>query len=254
MKYLFATTALYCMFFAATAQKFFYDDATEKWGLKAEDGRVIVQPKYTNSYYFGPSFGSQGLANVQTGNGTTARWGYIDKTGKEVIPFLFAGASEFTVEGMAAVKLKDKWGFIDRTGKLVIAPKYDYVEYFYGAGLAAVNIGGTLTSMGYVVKGKWGFIDKTGKEVVPLKYDSKESFVSAEQQLTRVAIGSYPDIRYGYIDRTGKEVIPLIYEYADDFFRNGKAEVKLKGMSFNIDPAGKEIRPKQLVSPVKKKQ
>lgn len=49
--------------------------------------------------------------------------GYIDRTGKIVIPLKFDGARNFS-EGLAAVKVEDKWGFIDETGKVVIEPQF----------------------------------------------------------------------------------------------------------------------------------
>jgi hypothetical protein len=46
-------------------------------------------------------------------------------------------------EGHACVELKDKYGFIDRTGKEVIPLKYDYAEAFNEEtkGLAKVKLG-----------------------------------------------------------------------------------------------------------------
>ncbi|MFM8430738.1 MAG: WG repeat-containing protein, partial [Holophagaceae bacterium] len=34
-----------------------------------------------------------------------------------------------------------QWGFVDETGKEVIPPKYDWVDYFHN-GFARVNVGG----------------------------------------------------------------------------------------------------------------
>ena len=100
---------------------------------------------------------SEGLARVQLNN----KWGYIDKTGKEVISFKYADVGIFS-EGLAAVQLNDKWGFIDKSGKEVIPFKYDLVWYF-SEGTAGVKL-----------NGKWGFIDKTGAAIVPVEYASYE--------------------------------------------------------------------------------
>src|SRR5206468_8469070 len=40
------------------------------------------------------------------------KYGFIDKTGKEVIPRKYDDARSFS-EGLAAVKLNGEWGFID---------------------------------------------------------------------------------------------------------------------------------------------
>ena len=77
--------------------------------------------------------------------------GYIDITGKLVIPLIYDDALCFS-EGRAAVSIKGKWGFIDSTGKEVIPMKF-YEVYSFHEGMAAVN------------ESKFGFIDKDGKYV-----------------------------------------------------------------------------------------
>src|SRR5215472_13961814 len=52
------------------------------------------------------------------------RWGYIDQTGRIVIPPQFDGADPFS-EGLAQVWIGGKVGYIDTTGQIVIAPQYD---------------------------------------------------------------------------------------------------------------------------------
>ncbi|GIV34107.1 MAG: hypothetical protein KatS3mg031_1642 [Chitinophagales bacterium] len=56
-------------------------------------------------------------------------YGYIDRTGKVMIPLKFENAHSFR-QGLASVKIGGKWGFIDTTGTVVIAPKYDYAGSF----------------------------------------------------------------------------------------------------------------------------
>ncbi|MCB1024721.1 MAG: WG repeat-containing protein, partial [Acidobacteria bacterium] len=61
---------------------------------------------------------SEGLAAVFDGK----RWGYIDKSGKVVIPFRFNWAREFS-EGLAEVIVDVyKTAFIDKSGNYVIPP------------------------------------------------------------------------------------------------------------------------------------
>ena len=71
-----------------------------------------------------------------------------------------------------------KWGYIDKTGKEVVPCKYDFASSF-SDGLAAVNIGAVYDwtmEHSSMYGGKWGYIDKTGKEAVPLKYDTAYDF------------------------------------------------------------------------------
>jgi hypothetical protein len=50
------------------------------------------------------------------------KWGYIDKTGRLIIPFQFDTADYFS-EGLAAVGIGEKTGYIDKTGKFVVPPQ-----------------------------------------------------------------------------------------------------------------------------------
>ena len=51
----------------------------------------------------------EGIASVKIGE----KYGYINKSGKEIVPIKYDDASNFS-EGLAAVKLNGKWGFISR--------------------------------------------------------------------------------------------------------------------------------------------
>ena len=65
--------------------------------------------------------------------------GFIDNTGKIVIPLQFDSANGFS-EGLALVTLKGKQFFIDTSGRTVFQAKFDIIRDF-SEGLAAVNIG-----------------------------------------------------------------------------------------------------------------
>jgi serine/threonine protein kinase len=168
------------------------------------------------------SFGREGLASVELNN----KWGFIDNTGNEVIPLKYDYAYNFSKLGLglASVKLNDKWGFIDKNGKVVIPFKYDDADGFLD-GLAVVKL-----------NYKFGFVDKTGKEVIPLKYDDVRDF---SEGLAPVQLND----KWGYIDKTGNEAIPFKYDDAFNFFSEGLANVKLNDKNGFIDKTGKEVIP-----------
>ena len=63
---------------------------------------------------------NEGLARVtdKSGKGGNGKWGYIDTSGKLVIPLTWLSVSSFH-EGLAGVMNDErKWGFIDKTGNL----------------------------------------------------------------------------------------------------------------------------------------
>jgi hypothetical protein len=184
----------------------------EKWGYRDAIGKVIVRAKYKFAYTF-----SEGLAMV-----SNKKVGFIDKTGKEVIPLKYDAASRFYEDGLAMVKLNGKVGFIDKTGKGVIPLKYDAADNFNKYGLARVKL-----------NGKYGFIDKTGKDVIPPKYDK----VTQENNLIRVELNG----KAGFVDTTGVEIIPLKYDKVEQ--DHGLIRIMLNGKSGFVDKTGVEIIP-----------
>jgi len=83
------------------------------------------------------------MGNVawDSGDWYSGKWGFINKSGKEIIPIKYDHARVFS-DGLAAVRLNDKWGFIDPTGKIVTQFKYDEVHQGFSNGRAVVAVGG----------------------------------------------------------------------------------------------------------------
>ena len=190
---------------------------------------------------------SEGLASVAIQVGTDAkgnaivRWGFIDKTGKEVIPcqYCYTSSKEEVgpsfSEGLAAVQDENNnLGYIDKTGKVVIPFQYSMGRNF-SEGLAPVYL-----------NGKWGYIDKAGQVVIPYQYDEARSF---SEGLARVRIGragSGEILKFGYIDKTGKEVIPFRpYNVANDFSEGFATVIDENNKWGLIDKTGKEVIPCQ---------
>lgn len=115
------------------------------------------------------------------------RYGFIDKTGKVVIPPKFKDLGDFS-ENIATVKLNNKWGVIDTTGKFVIQPRYNNSIDFY-EGLADVKIGS-----------KYGYMNKNEKIVIKPQFDIAGRF---EEGLAPIVINN----KQGYINKKGEIVI-----------------------------------------------
>lgn len=76
------------------------------FGNSVKEDIWAVKP--TLEYYYLLPF-SEGLAAV----GQDGKWGYIDKTGNEVIPCVYDGTASFS-EGLAWVRQDGKWGIISK--------------------------------------------------------------------------------------------------------------------------------------------
>ena len=71
------------------------------------------------------AFGN-GLAPVKVGE----RWGYIDLSGRMVIPAQYDEALSFFAD-LGAVKVGELWGYINRNGQMVIPPRFERASTFY---------------------------------------------------------------------------------------------------------------------------
>ncbi|GEM_PF-7047121 len=69
--------------------------------------------------------------------GSDKRVGFVDKTGKIIVPIKYDNASNF-YEDVVAVNLNGKYGFIDKNGNVVIPFKYNFCADFED-GLAVVQ-------------------------------------------------------------------------------------------------------------------
>jgi len=67
---------------------------------------------YYNTYFYHGSKFSEGLVGAQS---TNHNWGFIDKTGKEIIPLIYNWVEPFS-NGLSWVAFNGKCGFIDKSG------------------------------------------------------------------------------------------------------------------------------------------
>jgi hypothetical protein len=196
------------------------------------DSELVVPQNYLAVRAF-----SDGLSRVSiSGENGERFYGFIDFTGREVIPpqldyrilgdfhegfayFQPQHPDRFTVSG---------FGFIDKAGREIVPPIYSDVRDF-SDGMAKVRRDGL-----------WGYIDTAGKEVIAPRFatepgnfhDGRASFISPVRAesiyyvgyIDAPLVGNHPGV--GYIDKTGNTVVPPIYYEASDF-RDGQATVKI---------------------------
>ena len=178
-----------------------------------ESGKVTyfdywLNPKITGDFVGGDPF-FEGFAAVKNEIGL---WGFIDKTGKTKIPFIYLKKPGPFHSGLAKVENKEGlFGFIDFTGALVIPPVYLSVSNFYQ--------GKALARKGYGPKGLV-FLNQDGSE---------EIFPCQSCEL--------PDRTYRSIYSKGYFFDPLVQDYVDD----GMIVVKSKNQNMLLDASGKVI-------------
>lgn len=241
----------------------------KKWGFIDKTGKEIIALKYASlgyDFYYGEA-GSGALPELVCGfcDGRCTvsindKWGFIDKTGKEVVPLNYRGAYHFD-RGVAIVEIADYktglintegkfiipaiyggifpdsefflvtfssntyWGCLNRNGKVIVVPKYQ----------SLANLGNKL--FGFGLKDKAGIMDITGK--ILYQTDAQTSIISRYNDIILVS----KDGKYGFITASGKSIIPIQYHQVKI-----NSESALIGFKRNedskwgfMDKSGKEV-------------
>lgn len=193
-------------------------------------------PRYQNSYSYGDFH--EGRARLWIGD-STGCGGYIDRTGKLVIPAKFAGANDFS-EGLACVSLPrpdgDSFGptcagFIDPEGCFVIPPDQEFIAGRFSEGRCVI------TSIDEDDSWSDSVIDRQGNVILsPGIYSSISPF---EGGLARVV----KDGKVGCIDTDGNVVVPVEFDQLWEFGPDEKFTTGSKdGRSYIVDQAGQCVR------------
>jgi hypothetical protein len=168
-----------------------------------------------------------GLTCVRISKGKP--YGFIDQTGKVVIPLKFRIAQDFT-EGLAAASIDGKhFGYIDTTGAWVIEPTFQDAWPF------SDGLGRVRTAEGV------GYVDKTGAWVIEPRMAASWGFSDGLAGLESVVNGNGLT---GYIDTTGAWVIEPREWFAEGF-SEGRAIVRTAPGTGVIDKTGAWVVPPQ---------
>jgi tetratricopeptide (TPR) repeat protein len=165
----------------------------ETWGLIAEDGRLLIDPRMG---YLGVGSFSDGVAWVSADG--TGGWFAIDKNNRVVIQSAFDDVRPFR-KGIAVVRQHGRWGAVERDGRLAVQFAFDgfatgladgrYVDGFTDEGLAIAEAGG-----------RKGVIDRNGRVLVPLAYPTLVIHPVA-------FLYTDPNHRWGALGRDGSPLI-----------------------------------------------
>lgn len=257
-----------------------------KWGYIDEKGKYIINPSYKDATVFQEGMAwvvtensapsaidkngelkftlkdvervklfSEGLAAFSKTDSTNVVWGFVDKSGNQLINPQFKAVGDFH-DNKCAVQNKDgKWGYIDGSGKIIINYQFDSA-YEFSNGKAIVYLdkkAGVIDVEGkYIVNPQfeWAFVDgdkyliyqddkagwcdKEGKFIINPQFDNADIF--NDNDFTCVKSSD----KYGYIDTQGKFTINPQFDMASQFF-NDMAIVKTGDKYGLIDKKGKYI-------------
>jgi len=222
-------------------------DFNARLGFANNKGEIVLEPVYCEVKAF-----REGLAAVNFGTVGEPNWGYVDKTGKTVIPAQFQAAWLFA-DGLAyAERAYDpaapgmEAGFIDTTGDLALHQEYEYDSYNmpwpapgYGGrasdffdGLAVANVNVQIDN---ALIGVLGVVDKRGN-VLWCDADNQlspdggnGSVIGDGLYCVRGEPDQNGDCPEGFIDLTGAVVIaPTMQWRSTGFFHEGLCRVRTR--------------------------
>lgn len=216
-------------------------ESSGKWGYKNNKGEIAIAAVYNIACAF-----SDGLALVER----DGQWFYIHLDGSQATPCLTYDHTENFINGYARVRSGNLWGYIDKTGKEVVPVKYDFgvlsatpVEKLIQLAQPQHEIEnsgkpGKLTP--FQSAGMWGFINELSEVIIPPKYESASEFIEGLVKVKR-------NTKWGFIDSNDQEVIPCSYDDAHDFcegvaiVKRNKTDVFERDTWGFVDKTGKEI-------------
>jgi len=183
--------------------------------------------------------------------------GYMDRTGKILIPAVFENGHSFA-EGLAAVRKGGMYGFIDTTGVFVIPPQYDMAGDFM-RGIAVVYKNGQpyfinrgnqvvldscYTALAFCGEGKAivktssghaGLIDIASRKlIIDTLYAAINHFTNGVAVVYEMQNSKKNNQRVGVIDSTGNMLVPFGRYTTITDFSAGMASVQLR------DPGNRE--------------
>ncbi len=198
----------------------------EHYTLIHKSGKIIPTKPYKKVGYF---FEDQTDVCAVYENG---KMGFIDMTGKEIIPCKYLGTSYFK-NGLTCVTLYDgkeeKYGFINKKGEFVIKMQFNQPgpsSFEYGMARVRVN-------------GKTVLIDTTGRVVFKTAHGNIQGVY---KDLISVFKGKNRT-NWGWVNLKDEVVIHQKYDHVIDFNDDGLAIVELNGLKGVIDTSGKMVVP-----------
>jgi hypothetical protein len=250
----------------------------KKYGYIDKAGNIVIPIRYVDAHDFSEERAAVFVCREDICRNQDpdiiahelGRWGYIDTTGKLVIPGRYRKAESFS-EGLAAVTSDGFEGlYVDRNGEVVIITSGYHASFFHGV----AKIGDRKHQV---------YIDKMGRPVTPeisthipmqpvqnaddacalVRIRCSESntldFIEVKGKRTispddhfeldpfsEGLFRAYHDLQWGYKDNSGKMAIPAQFERAEPFREHRAAVVDLRSSALlvgYIDPSGRMVLP-----------
>lgn len=250
-------------------------DNKKKYGAIDLQGNLVIDYKYDH------------LEKCEEGyfpfSGITENYGYalgyVDSTGKEVIPQQY-GKSSGVKNGKVKLRNKDRsWGMLSMNNEVIVPFEYDLIGRWQegmatvkkqGKGYGYINEKGELSiplkyddALGFEsdvalvkLKGKWGLIDKNDQILADFEFeefkwivDVVDSYIDPsgyEETNDRFVMEEgyillKKNGKWGYLNTKGETVVPFEYDYLD-IPSDNYAAVKKDGNNGSLNISTGEVK------------
>lgn len=146
--------------------------------------------------------------------------------------------------GMAVIGQNNKLGYINESGKLIVPITFDKASNFDSLGVALVALD---AADSYHTYSKIGFINKKGNFVIPLNDSYLDSFYDNFFVVGKILLTKYnpknQELKYGLVNSTGKVFLEPIYDRISPV-KNDQYLLVKQGRKYGItDAEGKWVVP-----------
>lgn len=234
-------------------------DENFKCGFINEYGDEIISCKYK----LAGNFQKNGLAKVS--DDTKTKYGYIDKTGKEIIPLEYDDSCQSSDGELLALAKGVKsyendrpiynWAIFNNQGVQLTDFKYQYAispsaqENKYNVFVVAQKSNSRDVDGNIIYN--CGVINNEGEEVIPIGEQIIDYGDEPIGNSGLIGVGREQEdgsLKYGFMNFKNEVVIPFIYEQVHNFSDNGLAAVQKDGLWGYINMSGKTVIPFQYKS------
>lgn len=225
----------------------------EKWGYSDRNKRLLVDPKYTQTF---PFVGN--IAKIKLNE----KYGLVDRTGNEIIPPDCEEIGDYyegvllNEDGSCFIHRGGKIGLIATTGELLADINHQTEDAAMQAAAAKGWQGGIpsnhfpdipsqqLASIQAIKNGyndilrfkqrnRWGLMTRTGEIILSPQYDIIEAIENKNWPFCSQG-------KWGLLNLKGEVVLPAIYDAARGFC-NGQAACRIGNLWGAVAPSGKWI-------------
>lgn len=181
-----------------------------KWGFRDAKGNIIAAAKYIEVRNF-----SDGLAAVHGFVGEVDKWGYVDKTGKEVIPLKYTIEPSSFSNGIALVENKNGENFyIDKKGNTIKGPLKNFFIAPFHKGFSVMSGDDNYDKYNFI-------IDTNFNKIAYMQETFTENKFRADKESLRSVGGVYfTDDYIVDLDKFGVTNYTMITWKGDVIFKN----------------------------------